>query len=202
MGKGIRIQNGGLVRGRNPAMERFEVQDTHVPGGGYLIRMEKRDILIVGDDRTFSRNLWQIADLWDGAGTLHGVQALLRDTFDVRWIWPGDTGLVAPQHRTLAFREPIQRTYTPRYRGTFIKISTMDGMHSIERRCLGFLPTFGQDGAGEASGVVGSVTAKSNYWTRRGVYGGIDIETAAGVVCTATRWSAEQQRVPVQSSCV
>ena len=158
--------------GRSPAMERFEVQDTHVPGGGYLIRMEKRDILIVGDDRTFSRNpQWQMADLWDGAGTLHGVQALLRDTFDVRWIWPGDTGLVAPQHRTLAFREPIQRTYTPSIPHRYIHQNFYYGRNALYREAM---PWFSADlltkmerEEAEWSRRVG-LRRNPSYWTRRG----------------------------------
>jgi len=161
-----------LYIGRSPAMGLFGVTDSEVPGGGYLIRTKDKDILIVGDDRSFSENpKWQMSDLWDSAGTMFGVQALLRDEFGVRWIWPGKTGLVAPSSRTLKLKEQMERTYVPQLPHRYIHQNLFYGRNKIYREAMPWfsselLQKMEQEEA-EWSRRIG-LRRDPSYWTRRG----------------------------------
>lgn len=161
-----------LYIGRSPAMDLFGITDSQVPGGGYLIRMNDKDVLIVGDDRTFSENpQWQMTDLWDSAGTMFGVQSVLRDEFGVRWIWPGKTGRVAPPTRTLKFRNTMSRTYVPQIPHRYIHQNLFFGRNKTYRAAM---PWFSSEllqkmeiEEAEWSRRMG-LRRDPGYWTRRG----------------------------------
>lgn len=51
----------------------------------------------------------------DGAGTLHAVTTFLEDSLGVRYLWPGETGLVAPPRRTVR-AAPLDLRYSPSVR--------------------------------------------------------------------------------------
>ena len=43
-----------------------------------------------------------VAHYWNSGGTLYGVIRMLREELGIRWLWPGETGTVVPEHKVVS----------------------------------------------------------------------------------------------------
>ena len=73
-----------------------------LPPSGWVIRGRGNDLFIAGRDRSTRGT---VGSNWnaDWQGTLYGVYAFLREEMGVRWLFPGDTGIVIPQRKTIVY---------------------------------------------------------------------------------------------------
>lgn len=125
------IQGARIWVGHHPMLvERFPQQDfSTVKPEEFLLRTYGGDLFIIGND--------EVSD--DGAqrqtGTLHAVNALLRDELGVRWLWPGPLGTDVPQQKTIEVG-PLDRRYHPQLRYRQIRASNFLRLWGNHRRNL------------------------------------------------------------------
>ncbi|OQA80972.1 MAG: hypothetical protein BWY31_03862 [Lentisphaerae bacterium ADurb.Bin242] len=73
-----------------------------LPPSGWLIRGIGKNLFIAGHDRSLhgtAGSNWYA----DWQGTLSGVYAFLRNEMGVRWLFPGDAGMVVPARKDIVF---------------------------------------------------------------------------------------------------
>ncbi len=74
------------------------VDPSHLPGNGFVLKAAANDLFIAGKD---SQGDPLALDTHEG--TLFGIYELLEKQMGVRWLWPGKLGEVIPRRKDLAF---------------------------------------------------------------------------------------------------
>jgi hypothetical protein len=92
-----------VLIGRSKLAEQFGATAEGLGAGGILMKVQGNAAALLGPDA---------ATPSDPNGTRYAVTTFLEDALGVRFLWPGELGLVTPKRRTIAL-EAMERKFTP-----------------------------------------------------------------------------------------
>lgn len=93
-----------VLLGESELTRRLGVASDGLGAGGILLRTYPNALVLLGaDDKTPT----------DPHGTRYAVTTLLEDVLGVRFLWPGELGLIVPPRKTIVM-PPLDRRFTPR----------------------------------------------------------------------------------------
>jgi len=106
---GVRILVGGSA-----LVTELGLRVDELPREGFLMRTVGDALVLAGEDGAAYPKVKDPFHIYVRTGTLFAVYAFLEDVLGVRWLWPGETGEVAPQQTTVRV-PPLDRRDGPRF---------------------------------------------------------------------------------------
>lgn len=119
-----------LLVGESPLAARLGVTAAGLERGAIRLRTAGNALVLLGADA---------ATPSDPFGSRHAVVTFLEDVVGMRYLWPGELGLVTPRHETLALPQ-LDRDFTPAIAQRKIRWSSRNDRMDAGLAYLGFAP--------------------------------------------------------------